>query len=37
MLFLKTTIEHMEALHAGTAKQLASLKEHAAKMEEDLK
>ena len=34
-VFLKTSIEHMEALHAGTARQIAVLKEHAKKLEEE--
>jgi hypothetical protein len=35
--FLRTSIEHMEALHAGTGRQIQSLKEHAEKLEVDLK
>ena len=34
-IFLKTSIEHMEALHAGTARQIAVLKEHARKLESE--
>lgn len=35
--FLRLSIEHMKALHAGTAKQIAVLEEHAKKLEGDLK